>query len=145
MSIHSTAPCGRHTDLTSTMQVTLVQGLSTNIFPTVFPASSGAINIYGISIRFQASDLQTPTPTSSPTARSGNSHGLSTGAKAGIGVGVSLAALIVIGLLGWVLVKRRNSGNELEANEVVVAELAGTTKDHELPGSEGKRLSEMPG
>jgi len=130
------------------MKVTFVQGLSTNIFPTVFPPSSGAINAYGISIRFQASDLQTPTSTRStslPTARSGNNHGLSIGAKAGIGVGVSLAALTIIGLLGWVLVKRRNAGKKNGASEVVVAELYGTAEDHELPGSEGKRVSEMPG
>ena len=42
------------------------------------------------------------TPTSSPS-------GLSTGAKAGIGVGVALGALAILGVLIWVIMRRRRT------------------------------------
>jgi di/tricarboxylate transporter len=123
--------------------------------PLTFRTTGGTINAYGISIRFQASDLLKSTPTgltpnlvsstTTPNTNSENGHSLSTGSKAGIGVAVALVVLTLVGLLGWVLVRRRTTGKKNQASEVAVAELPENTQDRELPGSEGKRFSELPG
>ena len=74
---------------------------------TAPPTSSSAATT-GQNEGTQAGISQSGNPT---TQSSGNSNsgpsGLSTGAKAGIGVGVAVFALIIIGILIWVVFSRR--------------------------------------
>ncbi|KAL8691458.1 MAG: hypothetical protein Q9218_003322 [Villophora microphyllina] len=53
----------------------------------------------------------TPTPTSTPTPSPipASSSGLSSGAKAGIGVGAAVGALAIIGIAGFLWMRRRKT------------------------------------
>ncbi|KAI1325005.1 aspartic peptidase domain-containing protein [Xylariaceae sp. FL0255] len=62
-------------------------------------------------------DEVAPSSTVQPSSNNGtssstSSSGLSTGAKAGIGVGVAVAALAVLGLLAFFLIRRRRQPSE---------------------------------
>ncbi|KAK8165114.1 aspartic peptidase domain-containing protein [Phyllosticta citrichinensis] len=67
---------------------------SFNVAPALFPNNGAATNVLSIT-------------NATTTAQDSGSSGLSTGAKAGIAVGVVAFALIVAGILGWFLYRRR--------------------------------------
>ncbi|MCJ1261442.1 hypothetical protein MMC22_001306 [Lobaria immixta] len=130
----------------------------------------GNINAYGVQIRFQVTDLQhatattstatttsspgatTPPPTSTPTNTSPPSNstptntpspttGLSAGAKAGIGVGAALAVCIGLALL-WLGLRRAKKRRAPSAH---AGELEGTRgRDTQKFGGVNE-FSEMPG
>lgn len=81
-------------------------------------------------IRFQSTDLTTPTTTASQSGSFSTQGsfpqsepvdtqdgGLSTGAQAGIGVGVAIGALAII-LLAWLLWRRRKKAHEGRLGEL---------------------------
>ncbi|MCJ1461625.1 hypothetical protein MMC07_000222 [Pseudocyphellaria aurata] len=139
------------------------------IAKTEYEVIGGNMNAYGIQIRFQATDLQhttttsstpitsstsspgattppnstpTPTSTSNPTTSPPPSSGLSPGAKAGIGVGAALAVCIglVLAWLCWQRAKRRR------ALPAYAGDLDGTGKSEPQRFNDGKAaIPEMHG
>ncbi|KAI1313291.1 hypothetical protein F5Y03DRAFT_160831 [Xylaria venustula] len=73
------------------------------------------------------STTSTSTPSITPTPDTMHSTGLSPGAKAGIGVGVAVAGILVIVLITWLILRRKNRTKSLEKPRAL-------TPDKELPG-----------
>ncbi|WPG99987.1 Hypothetical protein R9X50_00281100 [Acrodontium crateriforme] len=101
----------------------------------------GYMNAYGVSLRYQAKDLEmTVTETASvsasatsavaSTSGTSQSGGLSTGAKAGIGVGVALGCILLVTLGVFFLMRRRKRGPS--ADDVATAQPALGRNDIEL-------------
>ena len=133
---YSTEACGRGwSNISSTLTLTTITSGATFISTSVY-AGYGAVNAYGISIRWQSTDfpatITQPTTaltsviTSTVTVPAGgaSSHGLTSGAAAGIGVG---AVLIFIAVIAFVAVfilrrRRRRRGPKAEATNAVQRE-----------------------
>lgn len=95
-------------------------------------ATNYAVLAYGVSLRWQSNDFATPTASTSrgstATATTGsafrpmskNKSGLTSGTKAGIGVGISIAAVLVIALIGWLFFLRRKPREGVTAEDAVM-------------------------
>jgi hypothetical protein len=107
------------------LSASLTASASTPVITATFHSHAEAVNGYGVSIRFQASNtsaprtkstakskttsvvqqtLTTTSPTSKPSKAAG---GLSTGAKAEIGASVGAVEFIALQVLGYFLIRRR--------------------------------------
>jgi len=64
---------------------------------TLLTQAAGAVNAFGVQIRYQSTDFRNVS-NSTNDSNIGGDNGLSSGAKAGIGIGVSLAVLLLIGI-----------------------------------------------
>ncbi|KAI0968642.1 hypothetical protein F4678DRAFT_195063 [Xylaria arbuscula] len=73
------------------------------------------------------STTSTSTPSITPTPDTNHSTGLSPGAKAGIGVGVAVGGILVIALITWLILRRKNRSKNLKNPQPL-------TPDKELPG-----------
>lgn len=91
--------------VTSTLVVTSTK-VTTNVVQTATVAPSGSYGDSGSS----SSD--------SSSSSGSSSSGLSTGAKAGIGAGAGVAGLIVLALLLWCCMKRRNKPSKSEIDDM---------------------------
>jgi hypothetical protein len=68
---------------------------------------------YWTALPSKAANDESSSSSSSPTKSSNASTGLSTGAKAGIGVGCGCAAIVIICLAAWLLIRCRNRAKQL--------------------------------
>jgi hypothetical protein len=127
-------------------EVDVVNDVSTTL--SRISGLGGAMNAYGVQVRFQAKDWETSSTTttasseessssSSPsgpgafslastsqtssvpletgTSEAASDSGLSTGATAGIAVGAVVAGLFLLGMLAWLLLRRRKQNKATQA------------------------------
>lgn len=110
-TVTETEQADAKTTVTTTSTLTVVSTrITTGVVVTVTEAT-GTLEPAGTSTAGSDSD-------SSSSSGSGSSSGLSTGAKAGIGVGAGLGGLALIGLIAWLLFRRRNRGPKPDPDDM---------------------------
>jgi hypothetical protein len=158
---YSTEPCTRNYDAfptTSTLSITSVANGTTTITPSVM--TTGGVNAFGVSIRWQSTDFTTTTAspavititsvvtaTEVLTENKTTTYSLTPGAAAGIGIGGTLILVAIIAVVAFLFLRhhRRSKLKAMNALQSRPQELASFRAQSELYAGDKTQMINVDG